>query len=558
MTGLKTLLCCIAGLPLLGSLLCCASGRTQMRNQFVPPSSSSGRLMATAPPPLAGNAGATDFPRILTADRAAPGVRDGQAEALLREADGHFQSGRKLCQQGEEVAARREFDRAIDLLLSAPEGPNARSAVDKKLEELVDAIHRLDLTAMGSADTASELRFEKPPLEDMPPLTFPVDPKLKNKVAEELRATVSQLPLEVTDAVLSYINFFSTGHGRKVLISGLRRAGRYRPLIQRILDEEGVPQELIYLAQAESGFLPRVISRAKAAGMWQFVLQRGREYGLAQTPDSDERFDPEKATRAAARHLRDLYKHYGDWYLAMGAYNCGPGNIDKAVERTGYADFWELRRRNVIPKESSNYVPVILAMTIMVKNAKEYGLENLEAEPPLEYDTVEISAPTHLQLAADLSDSPLTQIRDLNPALLRNIAPVGASLRVPKGTGSALATVLETIPAGKRASSRAHRVADGETLETIAQRYRVTGSSIASVNPSEMREFEPGDILIIPASAPAQPSVKSKRGSYRTASRKAGARHRATAASTHRASSRVSYAARNIAPHAAKRAPVKR
>ena len=558
MTGHKAFLYYIVCLPLLGSLLGCAAGRTQMRNQFVPPSSSFSRLMAAAPPSLAGNAEGTDFPRVLAADRATPGVRDTQVEALIREADGHFQSGRRFSQQGEEAAARREFDRAIDLLLSAPEGSNARSAVDKKLEELVDGIHRLDLAALGSADTASEPRFEKPPLEDMPQLTFPVDPKLKDKVAEELRATVSQLPLEVTDAVLSYINFFSTGHGHKVLISGLRRAGRYRPLIQRILDEEGVPQELIYLAQAESGFLPRVISRAKAAGMWQFVLQRGREYGLSQTSDTDERFDPEKATRAAARHLRDLYKHYGDWYLAMAAYNCGPGNIDKAVERTGYADFWELRRRNVIPKESSNYVPVILAMTIMVKNAKEYGLENLEAEPPLEYDTVEISAPTHLQLAADLSDWPLPQIRDLNPALLKNIAPAGASLRVPKGTGSALAAVLETIPAGKRASSRAHRVADGETLETIARRYRVTGSSIASVNSSEMREFEPGDMLIIPASAPTQASPKRKHGPFRTASRKVGAKHHAKSASTHRASSRVSNTAQSIAPHAGKHAHVKR
>jgi membrane-bound lytic murein transglycosylase D len=487
-----------------------------------------------------------------------PDVRNAPVEALVREADGHFQSGRKLYQQGEEAAARREFDRAIDLLLSGPEGPNVRSAVDKKLDELVDSIHRLDLAGLGSADTASEPQFEKPPLEDIPQLTFPVDPKLKDKVAEELRATVSQLPLEVTDPVLSYVNYFSTGHGRKVLISGLRRAGRYRPLIQRILDEEGVPQELIYLAQAESGFLPRVISRAKAAGMWQFVLLRGREYGLAQTPYSDERFDPEKATRAAARHLRDLYKHYGDWYLAMAAYNCGPGNIDKAVERTGYADFWELRRRNVIPRESSNYVPVILAMTIMVKNAKEYGLENLEAEPPLEYDTVEITAPTHLQLAADLSDYPLPQIRDLNPALLKDMAPARASLRVPKGTGSALAAALETIPADKRASWRAHRVVDGDTLETIARRYRVTGSSIASANRSEMREFEPGDMLIIPAAAAVQPSAKRKRGPYRTASRKAGVRHRSTTASIHGASSPVSYTARNLAPPTAKHAPVKR
>ena len=146
-------------------------------------------------------------------------------------------------------------------------------------------------------------------------------------------------------------------------------------MIQRILDEEGIPQEIIHLAQAESGFIPRAVSRAAAGGMWQFLKWRGNEYGLKQTAYTDDRMDPEKATRAAARHLRDLYHEFGDWYLAIAAYNCGPGNVEKAVERTGYADFWELRARGVLPAETTNYVPIILAMTIMEKNAAEYGIE---------------------------------------------------------------------------------------------------------------------------------------------------------------------------------------
>ena len=140
--------------------------------------------------------------------------------------------------------------------------------------------------------------------------------------------------------------------------------------------------------------------------MWQFMLASGHAYGLMQTRYRDDRMDPDLSTRAAARNLRSLYQRYGDWYLAMAAYNCGPGVVDKAVERTGYADFWELRRRNTMPRESTNYVPAILAMTIMVKNGREYGLENLELDPPLEYDVVEIAAPTHLALIADLDRDP--------------------------------------------------------------------------------------------------------------------------------------------------------
>ncbi|MGE5645862.1 MAG: transglycosylase SLT domain-containing protein [Acidobacteriota bacterium] len=469
-------------------------------------------LITAAPPPLAASTDASETPRFLTAvQHVAPGPR---AETLIADADWHFEAGRKLYEQRDQAGARREFDRAIDILLAAPEGSNARAALDRKLDQLVDVIHRLDLAGLGSGDIESGPVFEKPPLEDIPELTFPVDPKLKNKVAEELRATVSQLPLQLNDTILSYIDYFSTDRGRKILISGLRRSGRYRPLIQRVFDEEGVPQELIYMAQVESGFLPRAVSRKKATGMWQFMLERGREYGLRQTPYMDERLDPEKSTRAAARHLRDLYHRYGDWYLAIAAYNCGPGVIDKAVERTGYADFWELRRRRTMPGDTTSYVPVILAMTIMVKNAREYGLEDLEIDPPLEYDTLHISALTHLQLIADLTECPVSQLRDLNPALLTNLAPAGEELRIPKGSAGStgeLAELLDSVPADKRVSWRAHRVAAGESLDAIARRYHVTETAIASVNRDALRTLERGDLLLIPAAPEKAASVRASR-----------------------------------------------
>jgi membrane-bound lytic murein transglycosylase D len=165
----------------------------------------------------------------------------------------------------------------------------------------------------------------------------------------------------VEDPVVGYINFFTTPSGREIVAAGIRRAGRYGSMIRRILDEEGLPPEMFYLAQAESGFMPRAVSWAAASGMWQFIQSRGREYGLMQTPHTDDRYDPEKATRAAAKHLRDLYHQFGDWYLAVAAYNCGPGAVERGVQRTGYADFWELHKRKVLPRETANYLPIILA-----------------------------------------------------------------------------------------------------------------------------------------------------------------------------------------------------
>ena len=510
---------CGGFLALLGVLVgCVPQGSQALQHSFVPPPPRSPALVAAyaiEPPLVAPKLDFDDARSTVVVIQAASETR--RAEALAREADWHLQAGRSYYRAGDERAARQEFDSAVDVLLTAPDNQAFHAVLDKKLEQLVDEIHRLDLAGLGSADL-EEPGFEKPPLEDLPPLTFPVDPKLKDKVLEQVRATSSQLPLQVNDAVLTYIDFFASPRGRRVMIYGLERAGRYRPLIQRIFDEEGVPQELIFLAQAESGFLPRAVSRARATGMWQFVLFRGREYGLTQTPYSDDRLDPEKSTRAAARHLRDLYQHFGDWYLAMAAYNCGPLTVERAVERTGYADFWELRRRSVLPRETLNYVPIILAMTIIAKNAQAYGLGDLDPDPALSYDTLAIAAPTNLMLLADLAECPVSQLRDLNPALLRNLAPAGWQLRVPKGSGQQLQPALEAIPAAKRCCWRAHRVSDGEDLAAIARRFRVTPGSIVAVNRPAEGSLRSGDLLVIPAVVREQAAAPPRHAARKPAS----------------------------------------
>jgi len=232
---------------------------------------------------------------------------------------------------------------------------------------------------------------------------------------------------------------------------------------------------------------------------------------------------------------------FGDWYLAMAAYNCGPNAVAHAVERTGYADFWELRNRHALPEQTVNYVPIILAMTIMTKNAAGYGLEGVAPEAPLEFDTIEVDAPTHLGLVADLTDAPMPELQDLNPALLKGVAPAGYVLHVPKGTGGTLSASLQMIPAERRASWRMHKVASGETLASIGKRYGMAGGSIAAANGLKQASPMAGDRLLIPAAY--RESAVAKRVVVATHHAGKGQRKR-LAVVTHTASNRAARGSR--------------
>jgi membrane-bound lytic murein transglycosylase D len=426
--------------------------------------------------------------------------RPSDADFLMKRADDRFAAGKRLFQERRTEEARKEFDRVIDVLATAPENLMDRARLERHIEELVESIYRYDVDDSAAGQPDAEVSFEKSPLDDLLQMTFPIDPSLRNKVQEQIRATASQLPLEENDAVVSYINFFSSPRGKKILAYGLKRSGRYKPMIERVLREEGVPEELIFLAQAESGFSPRAMSRALCVGVWQFAAFRGKEYGLMQTPATDDRMDPERATQAAARHLHDLYNHFGDWNLAMAAYNCGPGCIDKAIQRTGYADFWTLRRLNVLPKETANYVPAILAMTIVGKNAKDYGLDDMDLDQPLEYDTIELASPTHLALVADAVDRPLAELREINPSLLRVVAPAGATLHVPKGTLDQLEAAFQAVPANRRDTWRLHRLQSDDTFATLGKRYTTTAELVSSANHDALPDT--GGLVVIPIAYP--------------------------------------------------------
>src|ERR1017187_6605861 len=491
---------------------CGYTQQSRVQMSFLPPAprGAAAAVELPEPPPVHNVYLGADIPAIILSN---PQIlqRRTQGDTTIQTAQGRFQAGKRSYQAGDFPNARREFDRAIDLMLEASyQGLLDRLQYERQLDEMVDNIHRYDLADLGAAAVEDQGKFEKAPLEDILQMTFPVDPKLKDKVREQVAATTSQLPLSVNDAVLGYINYFSN-RGRRTLLNGLQRSGRYRPMIQRILDEEGIPQEIIHLAQAESGFIPRAVSRAAAGGMWQFVKFRGNEYGLKQTAYTDDRMDPEKATRAAAHHLRDLYQEFGDWYLAIAAYNCGPVTVERAVERTGYADFWELRSRGVLPAETTNYVPIILAMTIMEKNAAEYGIQDFQLDPPLEYDTVEITSKTGMALVSDITETSLPELAALNPAVLRSMVPENYSLHVPKGIGNPLAASLQLIPAEHRDSWRMHRVGSGETLASVSKLFGTTPNIIMAANNLRSPETVEGDRLLIPAAlraeAPVRPAV---------------------------------------------------
>jgi membrane-bound lytic murein transglycosylase D len=443
------------------------------------------------------------------------GIPDSKALLMARVRE-KFAAGEENFKAGHLDAARRDFDEAVDWMLESGYDLDNDPKLSELFHHVVDTVYAYELQAFRAGDGFQEIPAVPAPIDEVADMTFPVDPRLKDRAEEAARNISHDLPLTVNDEVLSFLNFFQTPRGKTIVETGLRRSGRYRAMISRVLREEGVPQDLIYLAQAESAFQPQALSRAGARGIWQFVPWRGNEYGLKRSWWVDERQDPEKATRAAAQHLRDLYGLFGDWYLAMAAYNCGPGNVQKGIERTGYADFWELYRRNVLPRETKNYVPIIVALTLIAKDAAHYGVQT-ELEPAVPSDIVKPGRAIDLRLVAETIDVNLDTLRSLNPSLLRMATPDDPKfeLRLPKGTAEKFSAEIADIPPEKWVSWRRHRVEAGETLTALAKKYHVTAPAIAAANSLGRTDIlTPGDKLIIPASAPSS-ETKSRLVRYR-------------------------------------------
>jgi membrane-bound lytic murein transglycosylase D len=436
--------------------------------------------------------------------------------ALVQAAEHEYQLGQAEYKAGHLAAAKEHFDRAVGLMMQGPVEIDSDQRLRQEFDKIVDDVHALEVQALKQGDGFTEQKPEPAPIDEANEETPPVDPSVKAQAEAELKQTRSDIPLIINDYVASYINFFTnSARGRNTLVNGWQRAGRYREMIFRVLKEEGVPQDLFYLAQAESGFHPLAVSRVGARGMWQFMHYTAPLYDLKKNWWIDDRQDPEKSTRAAARHLKDLFNQFGDWWLAMAAYNSGAGNVQRAVQRTGYADFWELYKRNVLPKETKNYVPIIVAMTIVAKNPAQYGLTDVAIEPPLEPDVMRTDYAVDLRLVAEATDSTLDEIAELNPALIRRVTPRDQryDLKLPHGTKEKFELVIAAIPEDKRVAWRFHKVADGETLTAIAKRYRVTATAIAEVNSLESGDELAADSrIVIPVNGKA--SMTQGGGTY--------------------------------------------
>lgn len=419
------------------------------------------------------------------------------AQAVIEKAESLYSQGDQAFANGDKEGARKLFDQALDAIILSGANISANTRLEAYYRDLVTRIHAHEAL---EGDDHSE-KTAPAPLDELASLT------------EKDLATVTSSGIKiygkydfdftVAEPVLQYLNYFVAGRGRSTMEVGLQRSGRYREMAERIFKEEKIPVDLIWLAQAESVWKPNALSRAAAKGIWQFVGSTGSRYGLSQTTWIDERSQPEKSTRAAARYLHFLHDHFaGDWLLAMAAYNAGEGRVDDAIARCGYADFWELYQRGVLPQETRNYVPIILSIIITSKNQKRYGFD-IKPDQPVLFDAVEVPGQTDLKVVADLCGLPYDSICDLNPELRRGVSPAGTpySIKIPRGMKKSFEEAYAKLPEdqrvrrvviardeneGYRGSYKTQLVAyharSGDTLSALSRRYGVSVNDLARAN----------------------------------------------------------------------------
>jgi peptidoglycan lytic transglycosylase D len=451
---------------------------------------------------------------------------DVRITQIIARAEDHFRKGKLNLEDSKREQARDEFDKAVDSILESGFDVRASQKLQTYYLELVEKIYREEvplqapstpnnaattLVAQNTQDQKTppppaqigfrDQRFEPSPLDELSKLVLtPDETNVSDADVQALEQAKQNVNFAFTlnPLIQGYINYYQ-GRGRSTMENGLRRSGQYMRLARQIFAQEGVPIDVTWLGQVESAWKVKAMSWASASGLWQFVPSTGRIYNLRQTAYIDERNSFEQATRASARHLKDLSKRYnGNWELAMAAYNTGAGNVDRAIARAGTANFWMIYP--YIAQETRNYVPNILAVILIAKNPEKYGFKGIKADAPMLYDVVQVPTATSLQLVADATDASLETIRNLNPELKRDITPRGDiyNVRVPAGRSHQFAALLKRISPDKRETARVISVAPGEELQNVANRTGISVTQLQAMNSGV--DFKSATKLVVPNS----------------------------------------------------------
>jgi membrane-bound lytic murein transglycosylase D len=453
--------------------------------------------LPTVPPSVAVPQPALAQPPVPAPDPIAP---------LLALSQKHFDVGQQELSIGHLERARIEFDQAIDVLVQSPFGARYDARLREHFDRLVDRISAYEVRALAEGDGFTEKRYEPASIDALlEDSTFaPAAPSSKTQqtVASDLESTTHDIAIPLNARVLEYIELFQ-GRLHDWFATGLQRGARYLPMIQGVFRAEGLPLDLAYVPLIESAFNPNAVSRAKAKGVWQFMAATALEHGLKRDWYVDERSDPEKATRAAAAYLQTLFRAFeGDWHLALASYNGGPGLVQRAVKRSGLPDFWQLADRSkYLPRETREYVPMILAAIVIARNPGQYGFDTMP-EAPLDYEKVKVSQPVDLRRIAEWAGTTVAEVQGLNPELRRWTTPVrypNYEIKVPRGTAAALESRLAELSPVDTASLKWYTVKRGDTLGTIAQKLRVNRTDLADANYlSAKSRVAPGQNLVIP------------------------------------------------------------
>jgi membrane-bound lytic murein transglycosylase D len=424
---------------------------------------------------------------------------------LIALSNRHFELGQLELQEGHLETAKTQFDRALAVLMESAAGARAESRLREHFDRLVERISAYEMVALSKGDGFTEQKTEPASIDALLSVsTFDeVAPtrETTRTVAEDLQETPPGIDIPLNKRVLSYVELF-TGRLKDYLEDGLSRGANYLPMIQDVFRAEGLPLDLAYVPLIESAFKTNALSSAKAKGMWQFMRGTGLENGLKTDWYIDERSDPEKATAAAAKYLKTLYGMFGDWHLALASYNGGPGRVQRAMKRARKDDFWTLTASSrYLPRETRDYVPLILAAVIVARNPAQYGLNVEPMDVPV-HETVALPSAVDLRRIAEWAGVPVQTIQELNPELRRWTTPVRATdyaLKVPAGTADLVRVGLIESSTEDLAPLNHHTVKKGETLLSISKKLKVSRADLAEANYlSAKSRLAAGQRLIIP------------------------------------------------------------